>query len=55
MKSPIEKELERLRYLAATKSLKVFIKYPEYWELMLLTDIPQVACGLTSRSPDFAL
>ncbi|WP_445810450.1 hypothetical protein [Yoonia sp.] len=39
MKSPIEKELERLRYLAATKSLKVFIKYPEYWELMLLIAI----------------
>lgn len=39
MKTPIEKELDRLRYLAGTKYLKVFIKYPEYWELMLLIAI----------------
>jgi hypothetical protein len=39
MKAPIDKELDRLRYLAGTKYLKTFIKYPEYWELMLLIAI----------------
>jgi hypothetical protein len=39
----------------ATKIGKSARSATQYDDLLVFTDIPQVACGLTSRSPDFAL